>query len=87
MSLRLYPQGKPVGAPVLHQSSHIPAMHYRVRLVRFLRLDCRIAETIERNNAFTVFDDLKMAAMSGSSTTAIASSDILEANRFGFDLR
>src|SRR5215831_12490068 len=37
---------------------------YRVRLVRFLRLDCRIAEIIERNNAFTVFDDLKMAAMS-----------------------
>ena len=73
MSLRFYPQGKLVGAPVLHQSSHIPAMHYRVRLVRFLRLDCRIAETIERNNAFTVFDDLKMAAMSGSRTTANAS--------------
>src|SRR5256886_11224153 len=52
--------------------------HYRVRLVRFLRLGCRIAETIERNKSFTVFDDLKMAAMSGSSTTAIASSDILE---------
>jgi prevent-host-death family protein len=49
-------------------------------------VDCRIAKTIERNNAFTVFDDLKMAAMSGSSTTAIASSGILEANRFGFDL-
>src|SRR5215472_11004901 len=60
---------------------------YRVRLVRFLRLDCRIDEIIERNNAFTVFDDLKMAAMSGSSTTAMAFSDILEANRFGFDLR
>jgi hypothetical protein len=40
-------------------------VHSRVRLVRFLRLGCRIAETIERNKAFTVFDDLKMAAMSG----------------------
>ena len=50
-----------------------------------LPVDRGIAEITERNRAFTVFDDLKMAATSGSSTTATVSSDILEAKRLGFD--
>jgi hypothetical protein len=41
-------------------------------------------EITDRNAAFTVFADLKTAAMSGSSTTAIVSAGISAAKRFGF---
>jgi hypothetical protein len=41
-------------------------------------------EMADRNAAFTVFADLKTAAMSGSSTTVIISTGISAAKRFGF---
>jgi len=50
-----------------------------------LRLDCGTAEITERKSAFTVFDDLKTAATSGSRTMAIAPPDIAAANRLAFD--
>jgi hypothetical protein len=49
------------------------------------RLERRAVEIIERSSLFTFFDELKTAATSGSSTTAIAPPAMEAANLFGFD--
>src|SRR5437762_7945264 len=58
---------------------HLPLATHHVPLF----LDSGIAAITERKSAFTASDDLKIAATSGSRTTATTPSDIFSAKRFG----
>jgi hypothetical protein len=60
----------------------VPSRHWRYRVLFLLGFATH--ELTDRKAAFTVFANLKTAAMSGSSTTAIISVGISAAKRFGF---
>jgi hypothetical protein len=72
-------------SPLAQMQAHNSfAMRHRRELPRSFPAGFVPLEITDRNAALTFFADLKTAAMSGSSTTAIVSDGISVAKRFGF---